>query len=203
MSWIQTFSGKSFSFVDPEHDSIELVDIAHSLGMQCRFNGHTKRFYSVAEHSYWASIRAADLASARVKAGAITKEYGVAVTKTALMHDAGEAFVGDMVRPLKMLPGMELFSAIEAKVINRIWEKYKFPVDAVALEITRQADLEMLAIEQRDVMGPCYRAWESMVPIPEPNFVKIEFWSPEVAKARWLGLAQTLQIKGTAPSLKV
>jgi 5'-deoxynucleotidase YfbR-like HD superfamily hydrolase len=195
MSWIQTFSGKDFSFAYPRIDDIDLVDIAHSLSMQCRFNGHVQRFYSIAEHSYWASIRAADLAAAKVRSGEINQKHGVAITITALFHDAAEAYVGDMVRPLKKLRGMELFSEIEDKIIGIIQQKYGFPVDPIARAIVKQADNEMLAIEQRDLMSPCTRTWEGMLPIPEPSFVEIECWSPEVAEARWLRTARALGIK--------
>lgn len=51
MVWIQTYSGKKFEPLNPSIDSIDIIDIAHSLSMICRFNGHSQRFYSVAEHS--------------------------------------------------------------------------------------------------------------------------------------------------------
>ncbi|MFA5135260.1 MAG: HD domain-containing protein [Patescibacteria group bacterium] len=194
MSWIQTYSGKCFDFINPRLEDITITDIAHSLSMQCRFNGHCQRFYSVAEHSYWASIRAADIASALVKAGTINREHGVAITKTALLHDAGEAYIGDMVKPLKSLLGMEKFSDVEFKIVNRIYEKFKFPVDKIALSVTKQADLEMLAIEQTKVMGTCTRQWCDMVPVPSPNFVEIEFWNPDMAKIRFLSAAHSLGI---------
>ena len=49
-SWAQTFTGRQFFPLDPDPQDIDIVDIAHSLAMQCRYNGHTDRFYSVAEH---------------------------------------------------------------------------------------------------------------------------------------------------------
>jgi hypothetical protein len=195
MSWNQTFSGKDFDFEHLCVDDVSLVDIAHSLGLQCRFNGHCKQFYSVAEHSYWASIRAADLAAAKVRSGEINQKHGVAITVTALFHDAAESYIGDMVRPLKKLPGMELFSEIEGKIIGLIQRKYGFPIDPVTMALVKQADNEMLAIEQRDLMNPCARAWSGVVPIPDPSFVEIECWTPEVAEARWLRTARALGTK--------
>lgn len=50
-TWIQTFTGKRFDFLAPHEDDVDLEDIAHSLSMQCRFNGHGRVFYSVAEHT--------------------------------------------------------------------------------------------------------------------------------------------------------
>ena len=49
--WIQTFTGKKFSPLEPRREDIDILDIAHSRSMQCRFNGHCRQFYSVAEHS--------------------------------------------------------------------------------------------------------------------------------------------------------
>src|ERR1035437_8999101 len=52
-AWIQTYSGRRFCPLSPNPDAIVLQDIAHSLAMQCRFNGHCKKFYSVAQHSVY------------------------------------------------------------------------------------------------------------------------------------------------------
>jgi len=54
--WIQTYTGKPFWILEPHADDIDIVDIAHALSMLCRYNGHTKRFYSVAEHCYLLSF---------------------------------------------------------------------------------------------------------------------------------------------------
>ena len=55
MSWIQTYTGIKFDALNPKPKMIDIVDIAHALSMTCRFNGHVKNFYSVAEHSYYVS----------------------------------------------------------------------------------------------------------------------------------------------------
>lgn len=195
MSWIQTYSGFSFEFTNPSQEAICLVDIAHALGMQCRYNGHCKQFYSVAEHSYWASIRAADIAAAKAQKGELTREQGLAIARAALMHDAAEAYVGDMVKPLKSISGMEMFTYAETYIIEQICKKYPFPTDPVANAIVHQADMEMLAIEKRDVMGPCSRAWDGLLPIPEPSYVEIGFWAPDIAQARWLVVAKQLGLR--------
>jgi len=81
---LTTFGRKRYNFINPTVDAISIHDIAHSLSLLCRYNGHTPQFYSVAEHSVLVSrILPDDLAL------------------VGLLHDATEAYVGDMSRPCK------------------------------------------------------------------------------------------------------
>lgn len=84
MTYIQTFSGKKFSLIDPQPEDICIEDVAHHLGLLCRFVGATRVFYSVAQHS----ILVASIAP---------KKYAY----DGLMHDAGEAYYGDISSPLR------------------------------------------------------------------------------------------------------
>ncbi len=88
--WISTQSVKQFNFLDPKVEDIHIIDIAHSLSQLCRFGGHAERFYSVAEHS----INVATLLEQQ-GANKITVLAG-------LLHDATEAYLGDVARPIKM-----------------------------------------------------------------------------------------------------
>jgi len=81
--WITTYTGKRFHYLDPQPEEIDIVDIAHALSLTCRFGGHCKEFYSVAEHS----IRVAEI---------VPKEFQL----LALLHDAGEAYTGDVQSPI-------------------------------------------------------------------------------------------------------
>ncbi len=83
-SIISTYTGKSIDFKDPTQDDIDIVDIAHSLSMLCRWNGHGTKFYSVAEHSVLVSYMV---------------PHGLALQ--ALLHDAAEAYLGDLITPVK------------------------------------------------------------------------------------------------------
>src|SRR5690349_18842227 len=87
--WIATFTGKRWFLTDPDPADVDIDDIAHALSMICRFGGHTKQFYSVAEHS----VRVAN-AMEIAGCGALACLHG-------LIHDAPEAYLGDIVRPLK------------------------------------------------------------------------------------------------------
>lgn len=99
--WIETFTGRRVYPLSPEIDDINITDIAHALSNLCRFTGHTKRFYSVAEHS-------ARMAEYALRLGQPN------VAKYALLHDASEAYLCDLARPVKHLPQMEPYRTAEA-----------------------------------------------------------------------------------------
>ena len=104
-NWMQTHGGRRFTPFAPTVSDIEIGDIAHSLSMQCRFNGHISEFYSVASHS----CRVHDLCSREAKV------WG-------LLHDAAEAYVSDIVSPLKA--GLPDFRGVEATVEAAIIERF-------------------------------------------------------------------------------
>jgi hypothetical protein len=89
MKTMRTFTGRDVDPLDLKRDDIDIRDIAHSLAMICRFNGHTQFHYSVAQHSVYVAARLAELYGDRKLALA------------GLLHDASEAYLGDVVRPLK------------------------------------------------------------------------------------------------------
>lgn len=110
---IETVSGNYANIVDIDPETVTMDDIATSLSNICRFNGHLPTFYSVAEHSL------------RVAWWLQDQGYDDDIILTGLLHDAAEAYVGDMMRPLKRLPEMEkVFKPIEDKVISIIHEKF-------------------------------------------------------------------------------
>lgn len=107
-----TFSGLKFYFLNPQPDQIDIVDIAHALSLNCRYNGHVRHFYSVAEHS----VLIADLV------------YEVTGCKrqalSALMHDASEAYICDVPRPIK--PHLRDYDGIEKTIEKAVQDKYGF-----------------------------------------------------------------------------
>src|SRR4030042_1249116 len=90
-NWIQTHSGRRVSLTNPDPSSIDIDDISWALSMQCRFNGHTKRFYSVGEHS----IHVSQLL--------VHWHHDPLLSMAGLLHDAAEAYLSDISRPLKPL----------------------------------------------------------------------------------------------------
>lgn len=110
MSYITTVTGKHFDPIEPDERLIDIYDIAHALSLICRANGHFTRFYSVAQHS---------LACARE---AEAREYPDAVVLGCLLHDASEAYLSDVTRPIKEL--LPRYLEAEAKLQDMIWEHF-------------------------------------------------------------------------------
>jgi len=147
---ILTSAGRYFNLVDPNHRHVCIHEIAHALAHICRFTGHVRTFYSVAQHSYHASYL-------------VPPEYAL----QALLHDAAEAYIGDVASPLKhLLPD---YKAIEAGVEAAVTRHFKLP--AVLHPSVKRADLIMLATEQRDLMPAHADVWEciqGIEPMPQP-----------------------------------
>jgi 5'-deoxynucleotidase YfbR-like HD superfamily hydrolase len=153
MSWIQTHSGKRFDLLEPRADQVDIVDIAHSLANLCRFNGHVRQFYSVAQHSYFVS---------RI----VGPEYALC----GLLHDATEAYVGDMTRPLKSV--MPRFKEVEDRIWLAIAERFGLPREIPPA--VKHADNIALVTERRDLLKPSGMRWDEgleAVP-PRPDHIR-------------------------------
>ena len=107
MSYITTYTGKHFDPIQPEPGLFDLTDISHALSLLCRGNGHMKHFYSVAQHS----IACAEEAKAR--------GYSARVQLGCLLHDASEAYLSDVTRPVKK--DLDYYLKVEALLQDRLW----------------------------------------------------------------------------------
>lgn len=135
--WIQTFTGKKFYPFDPQPDQICIEDIAHALSLKCRFSGHLKYHYSVAEHS----LNVAELVPRELKIH-------------ALLHDAAEAYLPDMPRPIKHDPRMKFYREMEDKIQAAICRRFGLPHETPK-EI-KEADTVMLVTEAEQLLpGDC------------------------------------------------
>ncbi len=174
-TWIQTFSGKKFFplWARPgriaQPGEINIDDIAHALSMKCRFSGHCRSFYSVAEHS----VRVSRLVPPHARAW-------------ALMHDAAEAYLPDIASPIKdsiyvdLEPGMMIpFASLERLLLQAIANRFGLISD-MPPEV-KDADLVMLATEARDLMAPPPEPW-SQIPGIEPDAGIIKPWTPDEAE---------------------
>lgn len=160
---ILTASGMTLPLIYPSWRLIDDQDIAQALSRIPRFNGHTRQFYSVAQHCVLASQL-------------VPPEDALA----ALLHDAPEAYIGDMISPLKVqLPAYRLIE-------QRIWKAIakRFGIDHVMPESVKHADLQLLASERRDLLPASPDVWPCLSGI-EPLHDPIEPWSSRLAEMAW------------------
>lgn len=136
---ITTRSGRQVSLLNPKPYQIDITDIAHGLAYQCRFNGQVSRFYSVAQHS----ILVASMLPDHLKL-------------VGLLHDAAEAYLGDIVQPLKQL--LPEFERIEGQFMAVIGDRLGINLDHHP-EV-KHADLVALATEKRDLLPREKCHWE-------------------------------------------
>lgn len=155
-SWILTASGVRFELFDPKPEMVNINDIAHALGNLCRFSGHTRAFYSVAQHSV-------------IVSEGVPREQAL----TALLHDATETYVGDLVSPLKR--HMPTYRTVEARIWQAIQER--FGLGEITPEIKR-ADMRALMTEKRDLMPWTGEDWGAEYQGIEPFREMIEPWGP-------------------------
>lgn len=177
---IRTVSGRDVPLMTfgPEH--VALKDIAHALAHQCRWGGHTRRFYSIAEHCL--------LVAALVP---------TAHRAYALLHDASEAYLGDVVAPLKRSSALAGYREIEARVQTAIYRAVGLDPDAVP-ETVHAADLVALQIEGRALFDPAIDAAHRTLVVETVPFILSAVRSTASVKAAWLtAVRQHLEL--TAP----
>lgn len=167
-NWFPTNSGKIVDFDAPDPAVIDWGDVAGALAKMCRFNGHITNFYSVAEHSYRVGML-------------MPMGYQI----YGLLHDAAEAYVGDVIRPLKNKI-RESYKPIELQWEAAIWTAADLPPpDAAFAETIHTADMVMLATERRDLKvfsGPRWIRTEQVEPDPTP----VECLPWKEAERAWL-----------------
>ena len=162
--WIVTYSGQVFWPMAPRVEDVQIADIAHALSQLCRFAGHTREFYSVAQHSVLVShlCRPED-------------------ALWGLLHDASEAYLSDVVRPVKHQAALDGYRAVERQLQAVIARRFGLPEEEPAS--VRDADRLVLRAEQRDLVAmpegwrpvtPRYWGATRLEPL-EPSDAKQEF----------------------------
>lgn len=145
-NYMLTASGRRFYLWDPDPADIVWSDIGHALENLCRFNGHTSLLYTVAEHS--------------VRVCRLVREWGGNREEqlAGLLHDASEAYFGDIPRPLKRHPSLRELVEADARLQRMILAKAGLPEDLP--ESVLEADEVLLATEARDLMNaPDLETW--------------------------------------------
>lgn len=150
---IETFSGVGFYPLAARVDDIHVRDIAHALSLQCRFSGHCRRHYSVAEHS--------------INVLLTVRGWGCSpdVQRWALLHDASEAYLVDLPTPLKVSGVIgDAYRKAEAILMAKVAARFGLPGEQPA--IVTKADLVMLSTEVRDLMYGRAAHWAGLREAP-------------------------------------
>lgn len=162
---MHTFTGRRFWPLDPRPEDVCVEDIAHALALQTRFGGHCLRFYSVAEHCVHLARAASPDAALWL-----------------LLHDGSEAYLSDMVRPLKR--HMPEYRAIEDRVAWVVYEAFDLDPGMEPAEV-KERDCRILIDERAQVMLSTGEAWH-YGGATEPLGVTLQFWTPEQAEREFL-----------------
>ncbi|HEX2868662.1 MAG TPA: hypothetical protein VHO03_16600 [Ignavibacteriales bacterium] len=184
MTWIQTYTGKKFNVFDPDSDSICIEDIAHSLSLQCRFNGHCKEFYSVAEHC----VRMVN------EAHRVYKEYTPQLGFMLLLHDASEAYLCDIPRPIKHSEEFERYRILEGNLEMIIYGKFGLSINHILenRSIVNHYDNRILVTEARDLLSKPPEDWQ-IVKEYQPFAGIIDPVAPVIAEKAYLQMFEHLQ----------
>ena len=166
-SWLQTATGRRVSVLDPQPEEIFIEDIYPAISKQCRFNGHCDIFYSVAQHCVLGSELAEEW-------------YSKDIAKEFLLHDATEAYMGDLIRPVKVM--IPEFGTVEARFWRAISNKFN-----LSYEHTKECqylDNVMVTWEKRDML-PNSETWPNLPDITPMKLPKIQSWSWQNAEWEW------------------
>lgn len=174
--YLQTVSGRWVNPFDPDSEQIELADIARALGNQCRFGGHCRSFYSVAQHCV--------IVSELIEADGGTAEDALA----GLMHDAAEAYLGDLPHPIKhRSPLGAAFREAEQPLEQVIRVRFGITGSPAAV---KRIDRALLATERRTFSSERWH-WPELAGA-EPLSLELEAWSPDDAAEAFVRRFETL-----------
>lgn len=161
--WIETYSGKHLYFLNPEVDQIDIDDIATALSNECRFGGHTKSFYSVAEHSVLvATLCPSELAL------------------VGLLHDASEAYLRDIASPVKQY--LANYKDIEENLMTKIFEKFGLEHLAWHKPEIKEADAMALKAEARQMLPSQGKDWAFHYKTKQEYMGKLHCLPPHLAR---------------------
>lgn len=177
--YLQTVSGRFVNPFDPDPAQLDPGDIACALANVCRFGGHCRPFYSVAQHS----VIVSELVEAR--GGDVEDVFA------ALMHDATEAYLGDMPHPIKhRSPLGAAFREAEAALEAVLRERFSIKADVPEI---KRVDRALLATERRTVSGESW-AWPELEGV-EALDLELVAWTPDEAERAFTARFDALQAR--------
>jgi hypothetical protein len=184
-SWIHTFTGRRYNLVDPNPEVLTIQDVAHALSLICRYTGHVRTHYSVAQHSVLAAF-------------SVPSELRV----MALLHDGHECVTGDVASPIKRRLG-EVWRAFEHA--HEIPFRARFGLPAEFPLAVKEVDVRLLATEERDLLVPGEGTDEWRRDVQDyardlgvscvPYDVRIEPWSAPQAEEMFLLCARIFGVR--------
>lgn len=137
---VTTYTGKHFNPVEPDVEKIDIRDIAHALSMTCRGNGHVKTYFSVGQHCINCAREAEE------------RGYPASVILACLLHDAGEAYMSDVPRPLK--PFMPQYVEAEERLLQTIYRKYLGEtLKREEEKMVKEIDDDLLYYDMKELFG--------------------------------------------------
>lgn len=191
-SWIQTFTGKRIDPLNPRSEQIDPRDIAHALAMQCRFTGHTRYHYSIAQHTV---LMVRLLSSQWPSAQPLSQRWDLVPGPSRLatvalgvaLHDASEAYLCDLARPVKHADLMDGYRDAEIALDTAIALRFGVIVDATMAEQIKRLDGAMLHREARALIAGDLEDW-NLDRFGPPANVDIIPWTPVEAESALLAV---------------
>jgi uncharacterized protein len=160
-NWFRTFTDKAINPGDLKLEDICIEDIAHSLALTNRFNGHARYPLNVAQHSVFVSRLCGDGPN----------------ELQGLLHDGAETYCGDMLKWLKVMPQMAGFKELEQRIQKLIFQKYECPIEIQ--EDVEAADRLMVRFEGVKGYGPDFHINHPNYPdLTQAEFRRIGYWDP-------------------------
>jgi hypothetical protein len=212
--WLQTYTGKKIDILDPTHEAIDIEDIAHALSMACRFAGHCRDFYSMAEHSVMVEALGSQMLANREAERRLDRSLPPVPTSSVyqqclalLLHDAAKAYLGDIITPVRLgldaivddvvFPETEK-SKSRVTILEKRWlsvigqafgldDKLSSPPDIVI-----QANERVLAAEVVSLFHPVQSCWWDDRERPRSSEIPLQFWQPAEARQRFLSRFRVL-----------
>ena len=167
-TWMQTFSGVSFYPLDPRAEEVRVVDVAHGLSMACRYAGQTRWFYPVAVHCVLVSLH-------------VAPEFA----REALFHDGSEAYIGDMIRPLKHTAEMYEFRKAEDLIQRAIFDAVGVVSTPNSHRAVKEID-DRILVDEIDQLMHTPRAYRERMADLEPLGITIPQMTPRQAEELFL-----------------
>lgn len=168
--WMQTSSGRRFYPLDPCVADVELADVARGLAMTCRYGGQCRMFYSVAEHC----VLVSEIVELHAYHAGKSAEEVRHLAQCALMHDSSEAYIGDMIRPLKYQPEMAEFRRAEAVIEQVIAEAFKLQWTPEAHAIVKRID-DRILVDEITYLMPCPEMYLDSPPLCDQSPLGVRF----------------------------